>query len=37
MPKSIVVKANRVHKRAELYVPPELPVSVMDSKDDFPF
>jgi len=39
MPKSIVVTANRVHKRAEFYVPPRLPLSDMDvdSKGEFPF
>lgn len=36
-PKSIVVIANSVHKTAELYVAPELPVLDMELKHDFPF
>jgi formate hydrogenlyase subunit 6/NADH:ubiquinone oxidoreductase subunit I len=36
-PKSIKVTANRVHLKAEVYVPPELPVLDIDVKSDFPF
>ncbi len=36
-PKSIVVTANTTHRRAEIYVPPQLPLPGMDEKGDFPF
>ena len=36
-PKSIKVTANSVHLKAEVYVPPELPVLDMEVKSDFPF